>query len=316
MTNLIPKPADRLDWLRLRHRTDVGELVITASDAAAVHGEHRYKTRHQLFVEKLAADPVVTEESQAMERGNRLEPAVRMWASDRIGERLVEPRYLYLIEGTPALMATLDAVDEHSYENQIVPPRMVVEIKTTTDYWTGHLPRHWYWQGVHQSICAQNDTIIWAIFDGNQQLHIYEQRVSDEERAEHWGAVTDFRFWWSMGEPNPEWPLTYDEVLTAYPKADGSAVELDGEAHVIDQLLDVQFQIKELEAIESELKARVGDLLGAAEVGTVGGKQVVSWKNQSRESLDSKRLTSEHPDLVKQYTKSSTFRVLRVKGNK
>lgn len=316
MPNLIPKSTDRITWLRGRHRSDDGELVLTASDAAALHGEHRYKTRIQLFQEKSAPEPVVTEESEAMERGNRLEPTIRQWAGDRLDERLVEPRYLYLIEGTPCLLATIDAVDEYSYENQITPPRRVVEIKTTTDYWNGRLPRTWYWQGVHQSICTLSPLITWAIFDGNQQLHIYEQHISDEERAEHWGAVTDFRFWWSIGEPNPEWPASYEDVSSVYPEASDRAADLSDYSHLFTELADVQFQIKELSSIESELKGKIASLLGDANVGTVNGTTAVTWKNQSRSSLDTKGLAADHPDLVAKYTKQNSYRVMRVKGDK
>ena len=98
MPTLLPKSSNRIDWLHSRHRTPEGELVLTASDAAALHGEHRYKTRLQLFNEKRLPEPPVSQESEAMERGNRLEPTIRTWASDRIDERLVEPRVLYAVE--------------------------------------------------------------------------------------------------------------------------------------------------------------------------------------------------------------------------
>jgi predicted phage-related endonuclease len=81
-------------------------------------------------------------------------------------------------------------------------------------------------------------------------------------------------------------------------------------------LKDVQARKKELSAIEDELKAKIAGLLGDADTGTVNGDTVVTWKNQSRTSFDSKRFSADHPDLAEEYTKSSTFRVLRVKGEK
>ena len=49
-----------------------------------------------------------------------------------------------------------------------------------------------------------------------------------------------------------------------------------------------------------------------ASIGTVEGNQVVTWKQQTRTSVDTKALTLAHPEIVKQYEKSSTFRVLRI----
>lgn len=318
MGNLISKPQHgSMEWLRIRHRDEDGRPVISASDAAAVHGEHRFRTRHQLFAEKMAPEPVATVQNAAMERGNRLEPTIRQWAGDRLGVRLVEPTYMYAIENdTAPMIATLDAVDEWSYENNPEKPAVVVEIKTYNREWDGVLPRYWYWQGVQQALCANVDTITWAVFDSTLSLHLHEQPVSEDEKLEHIRAVQEFVFWLSIGEPNPEWPATYDDIVSTYPEASGSTADISGYAHLLSELKDVQFQKKELSTIEDELKAKIAGLLGDADTGLVDGTAMVTWKNQSRSSFDSKRFAVDHPDLAEEYTKSSTFRVLRVKGEK
>ena len=316
MGNLIPKPQHgSMEWLRIRHRDEDGRAVISASDAAAVHGEHRFKTRHQLFAEKQAPEPPISITNAAMERGNRLEPTIRDWAADRLGVRLVEPRYMYAIENdTAPMIATLDAVDEYSYENQPEKPAVVVEIKTYNREWDGVLPRYWYWQGVQQALCANVDMITWAVFDATLSLHLYEQPVTEDEKVQHILAVQDLVYWLRMGEPNPEWPATYDDIVSTYPEASSNTADLSAYAHLLSELKDVQFQKKELSTIEDELKAKIAGLLGDADTGLVDGTAMVTWKNQSRTSFDSKRFSADHPDLAEAYTKSSTFRVLRVKG--
>ena len=318
MGNLIPKPQHgSMEWLRIRHRDEDGRPVISASDAAAVHGEHRFKTRHQLFAEKQLPEPPVSITNAAMERGNRLEPTIRDWAADRLGVRLVEPRYMYAIENdTAPMIATLDAVDEYSYEMRPDRPEVVVEIKTYNREWDGVLPRYWYWQGVQQALCANVDTITWAVFDATLSLHLYEQAVTEDEKLQHILAVQDFVFWLRMGEANPEWPATYDDIVSTYPEASSNTADISGYAHLLSELKDVQFQKKELSTIEDELKAKIAGLLGDADTGLVDGTAMVTWKNQSRSSFDSKRFAADHPGLAEEYTKSSTFRVLRVKGEK
>jgi len=304
------------EWLRVRHRNEDGYPVISASDAAAVHGEHRFKTMHQLFAEKLAADPPVSQTNEAMERGNRLEPVIRDWAGDRLDTRLCEPQFMYAVEsGVCQMIATLDAVDEFSYE-QSQYPQIVVEIKTYNREWDGNLPRYWYWQGVQQAICAKVNSITWAVFDATLSLHLHVQEVSEEEKTAHIQAVQDFCWWLSVGEPNPEWPVSYNDVVAMYPQANAKSVDLTANSHLFSELADIQFQIKELQSIEAELKGKIGALLGDAEVGTVNGATIVTWKNQSRSSFDSKAFGSDHPDLLAKYTKSSTFRVLRPKGER
>jgi hypothetical protein len=160
------------------------------------------------------------------------------------------------------------------------------------------------------------ETITWAVFDATLSLHLYEQHVTEDEALEHIRAVQDFVFWLRLGEPNPEWPATYDDIQSTYPQASGSTADISDHAHLLAELRDVQFQKKELSTIEDELKAKIAGLLGDADAGVVNGEQVVTWKNQSRSSFDTKGFSKDHPDLVEKYTKSSTFRVLRVKGEK
>ena len=318
MGNLIRKPRHgSTEWLMLRHRNENGDPVISASDAAAVHGEHRFRTRHQLFSEKLLPEPPVSITNEAMERGNRLEPTIRDWAADKLDTRLVEPSYMYAIEhdGCPVI-ATLDAVDEWSYENDPTQPKLVVEIKTYNREFDGTIPRYWYWQGVQQALCANVSAITWAVFDSTLSLHLYEQPVSQEEKLEHIRAVQDFVFWLRIGEPNPEWPASYDDIQAIYPDATSDGVDITDHAHLLSELKDIQFQRKEFGVVEDELKAKIAVLLGGSDTGIVNGQPVVTWKQQSRSSFDSKGFSADHPDLVEKYTKSNTFRVLRVKGEK
>lgn len=314
MGTLIRKPAHGShEWLMLRHRQEDGTPVISASDAAAIHGEHPYKTRTELFFEKLQAEPPVTVANDAMERGNRLEPAIREWAASKLGVELVEPEFMYATEssGTP-LIATLDAavVDTYGYA------KMVVEIKTVSDWFDGTLPRHWYWQGVQQAICADVHTVIWAVLDSSLTLKFAHQGVSPEEKIEHLEAATDFAYWLRRGEPDPNWERTYDEVAMMYPQSVGVPVDITRDQHVIYRLREVKNEIKLLAEEEERLKAELGYLMGDADSATVDGNVVATWRTQSKTSFDSKLFQAENPDLYNQYKKTSAYRVMRLKGEK
>ena len=87
-------------------------------------------------------------------------------------------------------------------------------------------------------------------------------------------------------------------------------------APLLDVLRELTVQKKELADQESELKARIGALLGVFEAGTVNGDVAVTWRSQPRTSFDSKRFEKDHPELFKEYQKESSFRVMRLKGEK
>jgi predicted phage-related endonuclease len=70
---------------------------------------------------------------------------------------------------------------------------------------------------------------------------------------------------------------------------------------------------KEQDALELALKLRIGEaeaLLGE------DGKPLCTWKTQANTRIDSTRLKTEAPELYRTYAKTTTSRVLRLKGEK
>jgi predicted phage-related endonuclease len=309
-----------MEWLKLRHRDDTGWPVVSASDAAAVHGEHRFKTKYGLGIDKLADEPTVTETNRAMERGNRLEATLLNWVGDEIGERVFNPDRMYVFQERGASMvATLDGY----IGNNPFLPDAIVEIKTYSgvfdpdgDYGDGYgpLPAYWHWQGVQQSLCCDTDEVIWGVFDSTLDLKIYRQYVTEVDRGRHIAAVADFCRNIAVGFLPDDWQANYNDFASK-PVSEHVA-DLTDLSSVIAQLREVQAEKRELNDREDELKASLAAAMDGATVGTVDGQEVVTWKQQSRISFDAKRFASEHPDLHKQYQTSSTFRVMRTKGTK
>lgn len=316
----IPKPEHgSIEWLRLRQRDETGYPVVSASEAAAVHSEHRFKTKWALAADKIANEPEITETNRAMERGNRLEPVILQWVSDEIGKPIITPDVMHAVtSGGASLIATLDGI-VGDQEN----PDRVVEIKTYSRQWDenadidgyGPLPAYWFWQGVHQAACAGVDEILWGIFDSTLDLHLYTQKMDNSIIGKHVGRVSDFCRHVATGNIPHEWEHTYDDVAKSS-RINEDVANLDDHQQLLVQLLTVQAEKKELAAAEDELKAELALLLDGSTVGTVGGTEAVTWKQQSRSGFDSKRFASEHPELYSQYQSTNTFRVLRLKGTK
>jgi predicted phage-related endonuclease len=316
----IPKPEHgSIEWLRLRQRDETGYPVVSASEAAAVHSEHRYKTKYALAADKLAAEPEITETNRAMERGTRLEPVILQWVSDEIGEEVYAPEVMYSVtSGGASLIATLDGIVGEQ-DN----PKRVVEIKTYNREWDetadidghGPLPAYWFWQGVHQAACAGVDEVLWGIFDSTLDLHLYIQKMDESIIGKHVGRVSDFCRHIASGNIPSEWEHTYEDLAKTLP-VDKNSREIDSQFNLLSQLRQVQGQKKQLSDLEDELKAEIALALGGATTGTIDGNVAVTWKQQSRSGFDSKRFASEHPELYSQYQSTNTFRVLRLKGTK
>lgn len=293
------------EWLRIRWADKQGNRRISASVAAAVHGEGKYTSAADLASELLADNPPAPlPPTKDMERGNRMEPMLIQWAADMEGITLTTPDVMYVYEDGPCRMiATLDAID---------PNGIPYEVKSTRKRWDGKLPRHWHWQGVQQAICAGSTSVEWIIFDGDMDLIRHTQFISSDDMELHKQRVREFLSAIDDGNLPDMVTLEYSMLEKMYPDSQPKTVELtQDQANVVSQLITVQEMIKGLEDQESKLKAEIGAVLQDAEHASYNGEAMVSWKTVKRTSLDTKALEAAHPALIEKFRKSSQYRVMK-----
>jgi hypothetical protein len=301
MQNLstIPKePHSSQPWLNQRFWNEKLEKRITGSQAAAIHGEHKYTTPADYAVELLAdTPPVPKEQNDAMRRGTILEAPLMGWAGEILNETIIEPSELYCYEEPGVrLLATMDG---RSMSGKFY------ELKTYNKRWTGQLSRTWYWQGVHQAICTGSHEIHWIIFDSDLQLQFHTQTVTSDEKQLHIEAARKFLGFIDMGMMPDIADPTYDNASTLYPEGYGNTVVLGHEVYAsLERLAQAREQKKQAEAVEELIKGELAMLLQDAEYGAIDGTQVVSWKNSSRTSFDTKRFEQEHPALAEKFKKN------------
>ena len=301
----ITKPEHgSVEWLRAR-KWRHGMPLISASNAAAVHGEHEFTSMASLAVELLdRGDPVAVEPNEAMRRGTMLEPLLLKWVSDEVETPVTEPSVMY---GYGRLIATLDGTDKHGN---------VYECKTTTKYVRSldQMPRYWYWQGVHQSLVTGQEQIGWVVLDGSLTLSMFTQTVTKDEWRQHLEACDRFLAAIDMGMMPVEAKPTADEYARLYSEVSPVAVELPPDTEDrLEWLAACQATVKRAQEQLDQAKADLVALLGASEVGTIDGKERVTWRQQTRTTFDSKRFEAEYPGLYSEFQKTSKFRVLRTK---
>jgi predicted phage-related endonuclease len=303
----IPKPPHgSADWLAARWQNEAGEKRITASVAAAVHGCHPYVTMADLAVELLADEPPQPKEANnAMRRGTILEGPIVKWAGEILGVTIEEPQQLYCYEEPGVrMLATMDGLDGGG---------QFYEVKTYNRRWKGDLPDHWYWQGVHQAICANVPNIEWIVFDSDLDLQFVVQPVSSDERQTHIEAVRKFLSFIDMGMIPEGADVGYDHAVRLHPMGDGQSVALDATVYdTLERMALADAQIKSAETVKEQCKGELGLLLGNAEYGQVDGTTVVTWKSATRSSFDTKAFEKEHPALYAKFKKETTYRTMRI----
>ena len=303
----VPKePHSSQAWLNQRFWNEKLEKRITGSQAAAIHGEHKYTTPADYAVELLAdTPPVPKEQNDAMRRGTILEAPLMGWAGEILKETISEPSELYCYEEPGVrLLATMDG---RSISGKFY------ELKTYNKRWTGQLSRTWYWQGVHQAICTGSHEINWIIFDSDLQLQFHTQTVSSDEKQLHIEAARKFLGFIDMGMMPDIADPTYDNASSLYPEGYGNTVVLGHEVYAsLERLAQAREDKRQAELVEDLIKGELAMLLQDAEYGAIDGTQVVSWKNSKRTSFDTKKFEAEHPALAEKFRKTTTFRTMRI----
>lgn len=309
---VIPKAKHgSKEWLLARWKDEQGRCVFGASDIPALMGASPYKTRGELFADKVN-EPVVQEENAVFRRGNLLEKPLLEEASRILGANIFTPEVIYR-DGR--LSISLDGVDN---EQQ---PSVVVEAKTSTRYSvynSDDLPDEWLWQGWAQMAVLQ--VPVWFVVLDR------DLRISVVELPENPAAIDALQLeasvfgGWVDGDP-------LDEDINNFSAADIARIwkptptSIELPASAVDwalQLEEARSMAKQAADLETKAKDALAQMLLGNEVGTVDGVQLVTWKQQAgKASLDTKQLRADHPELVSQYEKQGApFRVMRVTKGK
>jgi predicted phage-related endonuclease len=309
---VIPKSKHgSKDWLLARWKDQDGCCVFGASDVPVLMGASPYKTRGELFADKVN-EPVVQEETAVFRRGNLLEKPLLEEASRILGTNIFTPEVVYR-DGR--LSISLDGVDNQTN------PTVVVEAKTSTRYSiykSGDLPEEWLWQGWAQQAVLQ--VPVWfVVLDRDQRISVVEL-PENNDAIDALRIETNVFGGWIDGEPMTENINNFsaNDIARIW-KVHPTSLELPASA--IDfaaQLEEARAMAKQAAELETFAKDALAQMLLGNEVGTVNGLQVVSWKQQvGKASLDTKQLREDHPELVQEYEKQGApYRVMRVSKTK
>lgn len=300
----VPKPEHgSLEWHQLRHRDQYGRVRFGASEAPTLMGCNPFETVTDLALRKWSP-PEVTEATAAMARGNYLEPALVAYAADVLGQPVSTPDEMFTVA---RLIATLDGLSADG--------ETIIECKTTTAYSSDdQIPDSYYWQAVAQLGCVPTaHKVLVVVLDKRMRLGSWEVVRSDDvdrlfDRADEIGDLLDGK------QLPPDAPLTEKHVRAMFPEPSGS-VELGANgAEALELFVAWKARYDEAEAEMQSARDRLVAVLGPAEIGTVDGSPVVSYKSRKGSStVDWKAVARDHGSLLDKYRKQGApTRVLKV----
>jgi len=298
----------REQWLE-RRKAGIG-----GSEAAAIAGASDWASPLSVYLDKVGAVPP-QEQNEAMEWGSRLEAAVILKFEDATGYAVGGRQDFYQSAEHPFMLATIDGrFVGHDLEDWLY------EGKTTNAWkaqeWRDGVPLHVWVQVQHDlAVTGLRHACVATLVGGN---HYEQHEVARED--EYIAVLIEMERIFYERHMLPQVPppveghkADTDALALLYPESNDAEVLTLGpgaEEALSDYLA---YALAEREAGDEKTAAqnRLKQMLGEAEAGVVGEWRV-SWKSQTRTSIDAKRLRAEQPDLAEQYSKESSSRVFRV----
>ena len=293
----------REEWLKYRTKG------IGGSDVSIIAGINPFKSVHQLWLEKTGQVEPEEEGSEYTHFGTLLEPIVRKEFMERTGIKVRQKHMLLQSEEHPFMFADLDGVINENGE------LCIFEAKTASAYkqevWEEEVPAPYILQVQHyMAVTGAKKTYIAALVGGN---HFFYHEVERDEEMIAKIIVMEKYFWehhvLAGVEPVPDG----SEATTRYfnerfRNSNGETIELPDEVlPVCEEYDNLTRQIKELESAKNAAANQLKSYLGEAEAGTVGDRKI-TWKSVSKNSVDTKRLKSEHPDIYTDCLTQSSYR--------
>lgn len=299
-------PSDHEEWLENRLKG------IGGSDAGAVLGFNQYKSPYALWCEKTERIEN-TEDNEAMRIGRDLEDYVAQRFTEATGKKVRKSGYSFQSSEHPFMLANID--------RWIIGENAGLECKTTniltkTKYDKGDIPATYYAQCMHYMAVTGADKWYIAVIVLGKGFYWYEILRDEEEIKALIEAEEEF---WKLVESDTppsvdDSPSTTEALDELYSVSNGESFEMFGRDDVLDDYINLKTEKKNIEQkiIECEniLKSDMKEYERA-----YCSNYSISWKNQTRNSIDQKKLKDEYPEIYENVIRQTQSRVFRVKEN-
>jgi putative phage-type endonuclease len=305
------RDMSRHEWLLERTKG------IGGSDAGVILGLNKYRTAFELWLEKTGQVEPQEVDNEAIYWGNEMENVVAKEFEKRTGKKVRRSNFMYSHQKNSFIKANVDRL--------VVGESAVLECKTASAFlakeWENdEIPDTYLIQVQHYlGVTGKEKGYIAVLIGGNR--FVWKEIERDEELITMiFNAEKDFWEHHVIAGVPPA--LDGSSAAEKYIKEKYELAEKDKEIVLPGEYKEVLIQYEKIKSDEaliktakSEIENKIKDQLKDAEKGLIDSF-LVTWKNQSRTSVDSKSFKEKFPDIYKQVTKTSTFRKFEVKEAK
>lgn len=300
------KDMTRAEWLEARRKG------IGGSDASAIMGQNPWASPLTVYFDKVGIAPEKTE-SEAMRQGTDCEEVVAARFTRETGLKVKRCHKLIQHPNYPWMLANID--------RQVVCKGFIgLECKTTspfnrTDFAEGSIPPNYYWQCQHYMAVTGAEEWYLAVMVFSTAFHVF--RIPRNEAAIEQLIEAERSFWTENVQagvaPYPSGIDAEDQVIDSmYATRRDRPADIGDMRQQLEILALHEQEAKALDekikAIKQQLKLRMGECTTAA-----CGRFLITWRDVTRTTLDTKRLKLEQPETFAMYAKTSVSRPLQIK---
>lgn len=300
------KDMSREEWLAQRQRG------LGGSDAGTIMGVNKWKSKFQLYLEK-SGEYYEEVNNDYVYFGNLLEDVVAKEFERRSGKKVRRKNQMLVHPEHDFMLANLDRV--------VVGEKALLECKTTSEYnlaeWEGdEVPASYLCQIQHYLAVTGYEKAYVAVLCGGNKF-IWKEIPRDDELI---GIIieNEKQFWEDhvLAGISPAIDgsdAASDLLKKLYPTDNGESIMFtEKEDQLLDALESLKNEMTELEELKKRYENQLKMELEEAQQG-VSSRYIVSYKASERNTIDSKRLKADMPDIAERFTKKSMARTLRIK---
>jgi predicted phage-related endonuclease len=305
------------------------------SDAAAVMGLSPWATPVELWQQKTGRKPKEVPDAAARKRyarGHALEPFIRDMVICKLqdqgmqvellacNERYTDPEHGFLSCEIDFELRLSGVVLIGDQEVTFDREHINVDAKSVSGFarkkWgpedTEDVPIEYAAQFMFGLMLTGRRYCLVAALRSFDDVDIYWTVRDDETIAAMRPKLVTFWVDHVLGDTPPD-PMVFDDIKSLFPLDNGQATEADERtAGMVARLRDVKAQLKALESLEESLTFEVGLFISPNSRLTFEGQDIATWKAQQQRRIDEKALKEARPDIAAEFTKTTTFRVLRL----
>jgi len=281
------------------------------SNCAAILGESNYSTPLQVYLKKKGILPPI-ENDPIMDFGHFFEDRLSAYFEQktgfktrRVNQPFSHPKFKFLKAN----------IDRQVLAGKGLDSTAVLELKTTTSQryksFEGGIDRAWYLQVQHYlGITGYKRAFLQVYL--RDTCEFLEPQIIDPNPELIEEMTEKLVNWWQkhMVEGIRPDPQNGEDALLLYPDAqDGRVVEASAEDQAYhEELIKVRQKINSLTFEKELLEAFLKNSIGAGERLVAGGRDLITWKNQETNRLDTKLLKQRYPALCKKFIKTTKTR--------